>query len=234
MSQRNMLTRIRRANRRKALHKFSGIASRNPVLVEGLLLAPVVVATTSLKNAVALSITLAVVTLPTIVLAAMIKTKLPHWLRVPIYAVAASLLLIPAAMLVTPIAPTIFDSMGMYFSLMIFNSVLFTRSERYAVKVDPPQALLDGACYCFGFFIASVPIAALREFLGSNTIWGFPVAIPFKISAIMLPFAGFMLVGMFAAGSRYCRTLILKIKAKRRRVKTPVIALYPSSEGGAS
>ena len=233
MSQRNLTTRIHRANRRKTLHRFSGITTRNPVFVEGLLLAPVIVASTSLKNAVALSITLMVVTLPSIVLASMVKTSLPHWLRVPMYALMASLMLIPAALLVTPIAPTIFDSMGMYFSLMIFNSVLFTRAERCAVKTTPPEALLDSACYCIGFAFAILPIAAIREILASNSIWGIPLEFSFKIGAVILPFAGFMLVGMFSAGTRYIKELIFKLIARRRRIKAPTAVISVGTEGGA-
>lgn len=233
MSQRNIETRIHRANRRKTLHRFSGIASRNPVFVEGLLLAPVIVASTSLKTAAALSITLAVVTLPTMVVAAMIKTSLPQWLRVPIYTVTAALMLVPATMLVTPIAPTIFDSMGMYFALMIFNSILFTRAERFAIKANPPQALLDGACYCVGFALAIFPVALIREVLAYNSVWGIPFASSLKIGAVVLPFAGFMLVGMLSACGRYIKMLVIKQRVSRRRVKAPVVVVQNTADGGA-
>jgi len=195
------------------------------------LLAPVVVASTSLKNAVALSITLAIVTIPTMVVASFVKTAVPQWLRIPMYTLIASLFLIPAAMLVAPIAPTIFDSMGMYFSLMIFNSVLFSRCEKFAIKKSPIEALVDGACYCTGFAFAIVMISAVRELLYANTLWGLPVPLPFKITAAVLPFAGFMLVAMFAAVGRYLRELAYKIANKRRmRTKQPIIGLPVGEE----
>lgn len=203
---------------------------RNPVLVGGLLLAPVVVASISLKNAAALSLTLMIVTIPTMLVASALKTMLPQWLRVPFYTLVASLLLIPAAWLVTPIAPTIFDSMGMYFSLMVFNSVLFTRSEKFAIKKNLLETLLDGLCYCGGFAAVILAIAAVRELLASNSLWGIPIALPFKISAVVLPFAGFLLVGIFAAGARFLRELARKLMTHHRRSKLPVGAMVAVAE----
>ncbi len=196
----------------------------------GLLLAPVVVASTSLKSAVALSITMAVVTIPTMAVASLVKTRLPLWLRIPMYTLIASLLLIPAGMLVVPIASTIFDSMGMYFSLMIFNSVLFTRAEKLAIKSSPGAALLDGACYSLGFALAISLIAAVRELLASNTLWGVPINLPFKVSALALPFAGFLLVGMFAAIGRFFRELAARQALKRRRHRLATAPAQPARE----
>lgn len=205
------MPRKSRSGRKKILPWFNGILTRNPILVSGMLIAPVVVASTSLKNAAALSITLAVVTIPTMLVASIVKTRLPHWLRIPMYALVAALLLIPATFLVTPIAPNIFDSMGMYFILMVFNSILFTRSEKFALKHSVLRTLLDGVCYSLGFALAIGAISAVRELLVANTLWGVPIELPFKISAVGLPFAGFLLVAMFAGVGRYTRDMVLRL-----------------------
>lgn len=191
-----------------------------------MLLAPVVVASTSVKTAVALSVTLAIVTIPTMFIASFIKNAIPKWLRIPVYSLIASLLLIPSALIVSPISPTIFDSMGMYFSLMVFNSVLFSRCEKIAVKKSHLEVVADGAIYCIGFAVAILLISAVRELLYANTLWGLPVPLPFKISAAVLPFAGFMLVGMFSAICSFLREFIRKLVEKHRmRAKQSAMAL---------
>lgn len=183
------------------------------MLVGGLLIAPVVVASTSLKNGVALSITMLLVTLPSILAAALVRERLPLWLRIPMYVFIASFMLIPAAKLVGLIAPNIFDSMGMYFSLMIFNSVMFHRTEKFAIKNPLPHALLDGLSYCIGFAFAICLIASVRELLASNTLWGVPVDLPLKLSSVTLPFAGFMLLAVFAALGRWLRDRVMRLEA---------------------
>ena len=68
-----------------------GFIINNPVLSRGLGLASVVVASATLKNAVALSIAFFVVVIPTLFVASLMKDRLQSWIRAFIYAFIASM-----------------------------------------------------------------------------------------------------------------------------------------------
>lgn len=231
MSRRNALNRY--GSHKKNPRKFTGLFFRNPVLVGGLLLAPAVVAAFSLKNALALSLTLAVVTLPTLAVASVVRKSVQPWLRIPLYSLLAAALLVPAYFVVAPIAPTIFDSIGMYFSLMAMNSVLYIRAEKFAVHNTIGAAVFDGLSYCCGFAVAALLIGGIRELLAYNTLWGISVSFPFKMSGAELPFMGFLLVGMLAAIGRYFRTALVRVSQKttqfqlKRRVQLTLPSVAP-------
>ena len=231
MNPRNAMPHGRYESRKKISHKYRGLISRNPVLVGGLLLAPAVVAAFSLKNAVALSLTLILVTLPTLIVASLVRRRVPAWLRIPIYSVTAAFMLIPAHFVVSPIDPTIFDSMGMYFSLMAFNSILYLRAEQFANRNPIGSALLDGLSYCGGFALAICLIAALRELLAYNTLWGISVGLPFRITPVELPFAGFLIIGMMAAMGRYFRATFgrLSRRAQQRALQRRTQLALPTA-----
>ena len=103
------------------------ILSQNPVLVTGLALAPAVVGSFTAKNGLGLSLVFAMVTIPVLVLASAlgyVKEKMPAFTRVICYVLLASLMLIPARALAGKIATNLFDSLGMYFSMIAVNTVL--------------------------------------------------------------------------------------------------------------
>ena len=66
---------------REKMRLFEGMTYRNPVLICGFALAPAIMVTTSLKNAVAMTLAFFVVTVPTLVAASFIKNSVPRWLR---------------------------------------------------------------------------------------------------------------------------------------------------------
>ena len=68
-----------------------GFIINNPVLSRGLGIASIVVASGTLKNAVALSLAFFIVVIPTLFFASLMKDRLQSWIRAFVYAFIASI-----------------------------------------------------------------------------------------------------------------------------------------------
>ena len=190
---------------RKHKRWLEGIFSKNPVFVGGLALPFAVMITSSLKNSVAVSIVLACSLIPTVLLAALLGTKVPRWAGAMIYPMFSMVLVVACTPLILPIAPEVTDSLGVYLPILAVNTLQSTLCARYAQDTDRPgMALVDAITYSIGFALALGVIGVLRELLGNNTVWGVPVAVPFKLGGVQIAFAGFLLLAIFSAFFRFC------------------------------
>lgn len=50
-----------------------------------------------------------------------------------------------------------------------------------------------------GYAAVIIPVGALREMIGSSTIWGANIKVPMAFPAILMPFGGFLFLAFFAA-----------------------------------
>lgn len=186
------------------LNKFSksvkGFIVNNPVLERGLPLAPIVVASGYLKNAVALSIAFFIIAIPTIFIASIMKDKVQTWIRAFLYALIASVFYPLAFLAVNLFGSQVRLDIGIYLPLTIINSIIIYRAEKCAVKSKPHIALADGFMYGLGYTATLCGVAVIREVFGHGTIWGVTVPfVTFPISGITLPFFGFILLGLLSA-----------------------------------
>lgn len=210
----------------KVQNRLSGIFYKNPVFSLGLAIPIVVMGTHSLKTAVAFCVAGFITIVPGMLLASICSKHFPLNLRVCIYVLFMASILAMASGSIKLISPGILDSLGMYYSLMAINTIVLTRGESKAGFASPLAAALDGFCHAAGFALAMLAVAAVREPLGSGTLWGTAVGNLFVIPGIKLPFMGFIFIGFFAAGSRVAARALKKIAyGLKERKKTPAAPL---------
>ena len=81
------------------------------------------------------------------------------------------------------------------------NCIIFARAESFACKNGPIAAALDGLGMGLGFTLAITLLAAIRELIGSGTLFGLRIMSegyqPMSI-AIMAP-GGFIILGRLMA-----------------------------------
>lgn len=172
----------------------------NPVLERGLVLAPIVVACTSLQNALLLSAAFACITVLTILLTYFIPKKLPYTIRVIANAAAASLIFVPVYLFLQKYWPETVYNVGIYLPLLATNSLIVQKSESRYHKQKIPVMLIQLATASAGFAAAAVIIGSVRELFGKGSWMGTPVhAIAIPAPALLLPCCGFILLGFLAA-----------------------------------
>ena len=70
---------------------------------------------------------------------------------------------------------SLYQSLGVYLSLIVVNCIILGRAEMYASKHGVVDTALDGAGLGIGFTLAICAMAAIRETLGCGTFCGLPV-----------------------------------------------------------
>ncbi len=172
----------------------------NPVLERGLVLAPIVVACTSVQNALLLSAAFSAITILTVFLTYFIPKKLPYTIRVIANAAIASLIFVPVYHILQKYWPEIVYNVGIYLPLIATNSLIVQKSESRYHRQKIPVMLVQLFTASIGFSAVAVMIGAVRELFGKGMLMGTPVKIiRFTAPALLLPCCGFILLGFLAA-----------------------------------
>ena len=173
-----------------------------------------VVAATNLKNGVALSLAMAIVLVPTVILSLLLRQKLrfPYWLGTPVWTMAAMLLASLSYYVIRFISVEITDSLGIYLYLLASAAVVspvFTGKRISTLPAAGAWALR----YTGGFALAALIISAIREVLAYGTLWGIALPEPLRISGAQMPFFGFIMFGVFSAGYQWVRRLAAELRS---------------------
>ena len=199
---------------------LQGLLSKNPLLLGGLVLSPAIVAGTSLKNAVAILIVMAFVTIPTFVLTSFLPSKIPSYLKLIICVLMASIFYMPGVYIVEHyISSAVVYNLGIYLPILVFNGILTVRAQRRSFHGNFFYALVDVFCHVAGFGIVICLFSAFREILGNGTIWEVKLGLP-TTPALLYPFCGFLLLALLMAFNQQMNKLLLrahdKVEEKRK------------------
>lgn len=204
---------------KRLFHLFDGIFWENPVLALGLGVPFAVISTTSLKNAAVLSAAMVCTAVPVFLIASLFAKYIPQWLRMVVYSLAGAAALIPLRLFLSSLFPAVFDSLGVYFSLMALNpAVLIPALSHRVIGEKPGPALLNALCYSTGFALVLFGVSLIREPLGSGSLWGRPLEMSFQLSPIQYSFGGFILLGYFAAVYQFLERCFIQLAKKRAKV----------------
>ncbi len=185
---------------RKKTAPMNGLLSKNPVLIKGLALAPVIVASTTVKNALVLSIGMAITTVPTMLISLFIRRKQgSHWMHILLYMLCAAVSYIPAAFLIRGYFPTEMGLVGIYLPMVVVNSIPISRAQMFVGRRKRGFLVVDMVFQVLGFTLAIFLVAAIREFFGAGTLFGVDMETGFSVPTLLYPFGGFFVVAFLAA-----------------------------------
>ena len=185
-----------------ALAAVRKLVCENPILISGLSLGPVVAISQSLKAGVSLSVAFAIIIVPVLVLFAVNPIKIPKSLRVILCALVSSLFFIPAFWFAKNIFPEVSDKVGVFLPLMVVNPIITAHSGEAVRTKRPLQSLIDGLITTLGFSLVMILVSAIREIFGKGTLWDKPLGSMQGNISFLLPFMGFIIVGLLAAGAK--------------------------------
>ena len=174
----------------------------NPILISGLSLGPVVANSQSLKAGVSLSVAFAIIIVPVLVLFAVNPIKIPKSIRVILCALLSCLFFFPAFWFAKNIFPEGSDKGGVFLPLMGVNPIITAHSGEAVRSKRPLRSLIDGLITTVGFSLVMIFVSAIREVFGKGTIWDKPIGSMEGNISFLLPFMGFIIVGLLAAGAR--------------------------------
>lgn len=178
---------------------FSSTFIHNPVLIQAAGLCAIVAVATTLKTAVLLAAAFFPVLIITQVFACLALKRVPRWIRVAIYLLIGTAIIAGIIYAIDTFMPEISLGAGIYLALTAANSIIALHCEKLAVKTDLRHAFFDSVATALGYAAVIIPIGALREMIGSSTIWGANIKVPMTYPAILMPFGGFLVLAFFAA-----------------------------------
>ena len=161
----------------KLLLTWRGVIKENPTFVLVLGMCPTLGTTTSAENGFGMGVaTMAVLIMSNIVIS-LIKNVIPDKVRIPAFIVVIASFVTIIQMLMEAYVPSLYASLGVFIPLIVVNCIILGRAEAYASKNTPLDSALDGVGIGLGFTLSLTVIGAVRELLGSGSIFGFSLGI---------------------------------------------------------
>ena len=152
---------------------INGIVKENPTFVLLLGMCPTLGTTSSALNGMSMGLaTMAVLFVSNFIISC-IKSLIPDMVRIPAFIVVIASLVTILQMFITAYAPEIDKSLGLFIPLIVVNCIILGRAEAFAAKNNPFSSILDGIGMGLGFTIALTLLGAVREILGTGSVFGF-------------------------------------------------------------
>ena len=158
---------------------LKGFFKENPLFVLLLGTCPALAVTTSIENALGMGIAFTFVLVLSNVIISLINSfkkvkELIAPIRIAVYIVIIASLVTIVEMLMEAYLPALYDSLGVFVSLIVVNCIVLGRAEAYASKHTVKESIVDGVSMALGYTMALIIISFARELLGNGTItiWG--------------------------------------------------------------
>lgn len=184
------------------------------MLLIGVDLPFVVVSATSVKNAVALSLELAIIHMVTLLLSFLLARKMKRWQRAVFAVVVSTATMLFAQRLVVSIFPESVNFIQFHLYLMAFNGMTLLQTIFLREDTSFGRVAASGAANVLAFSLFMTLAGGIREYLSAGTLWGQPLGGSFRLRSAAAPFFGFILLGFLLAG---WRVLSRKVAAGRIR-----------------
>ena len=158
---------------------LKGFIKENPLFVLLLGTCPALAITTSLENALGMGVAFIFVLVMSNTIISLINSfkklkELIQPVRIAVYIVIIASLVTIVEMLMQAYLPDLYNSLGVFISLITVNCIVLGRAEAYASSNTVGDSVIDGISMGLGYTLALIIISVVRELLGNGTItiWG--------------------------------------------------------------
>ena len=157
----------------KALNTvLSGILRENPVFALVLGMCPTLATTTSAINGMSMGLATTFVLICSNVVISLLKNLIPDKVRIPAFIVVIATFVTMVQLLMQAYLPAIYEVLGLFIPLIVVNCIVLGRAEAFAAKNTVGLSALDGLGMGLGFSLALTLIGAVRELLGTGSLFG--------------------------------------------------------------
>ena len=149
----------------------NGLWTNNQALVALLGLCPLLAVTNNITNAISLGLATTFVLVASNLTVSLFRNHIRKEVRIPIFV----LLIASFVTLVDLIMQSFFYDMylilGIFVPLIVTNCAILARAEAFASKNTWDKSIIDGLMMGFGFSMVLVFLGAMREIIGSGTLF---------------------------------------------------------------
>ena len=150
---------------------LKGIIKDNPVFVMLLGMCPTLGVTSSAFNGLGMGIATLFVLLMSNIVVSLIKSQIPSKVRIPAFIINIASFVTIVEMVLEAYIPFLFEQLGIFIPLIVVNCLILGRAEAFASKNNLMSSIIDALGMGIGFTIALTALGAVREILGSGSIF---------------------------------------------------------------
>lgn len=150
-----------------------GIIKENPVFVLFLGMCPTLGTTTSAINGLGMGVATMFVLILSNMAISSISGVIPNKVRIPAYIVVIAAFVTVLQLLMQAYTPGLYETLGIFIPLIVVNCIVLGRAEAFASKNNISNSAMDGIGIGLGFTLSLTALGAVREILGSASLFGF-------------------------------------------------------------
>lgn len=178
-----------------------GIVKENPTLVMLLGMCPTLAVTTQASNGIGMGLATTFVLLGSNIVVSALRKVIPDKVRIPAFIVIIASFVTLIGFLLEGFVPALYDSLGIYLTLITVNCIIFGRAEMFASKNGVVASACDAIGMGIGFTLALFIMGSIREIIGAGQWFGMdiPVIHENPMLLFIMPAGGFFTLGMIIA-----------------------------------
>ncbi len=152
---------------------LKGIIKDNPVFVMLLGMCPTLGVTSSAFNGLGMGIATLFVLLMSNIVVSLVKSQIPSKVRIPAFIIIIASFVTIVEMVLEAFIPFLYEQLGIFIPLIVVNCLILGRAEAYASKNNLIPSIIDALGMGIGFTIALTILGAVREILGTGSLFDF-------------------------------------------------------------
>jgi Na+-transporting NADH:ubiquinone oxidoreductase subunit D len=182
---------------------FGPVVDNNPIALQVLGVCSALAVTSSMANAIVMTLAVIVVTAFSNLFISIIRNQIPSSVRIIVQMAIIASLVIVVDQVLKAFSYQLSKELSVYIGLIITNCIVMGRAEAFAMKEKPGVSFLDGIGNGLGYGAVLMVVAFFRELLGFGKVFGMEV-LPLVQNGgwyqgnglLVLPFSSFFIIGL--------------------------------------
>ena len=172
-----------------------GFVKDNPTFVLLLGMCPTLATTTSAVNGLGMGLaTLFVLVLSNMAISAVARIT-PDKVHIPVYIVIIASFVTLLQFMMQAYTPAMYETLGLFIPLIVVNCIVLGRAEAFASRNSVLDSALDGLGVGLGFTLSLTVLGAVREILGSGSVFGWKFITGDAMLAFVMAPGAFLCLG---------------------------------------
>ena len=179
------------------------IFDNNPIALQILGICSALAVTSSMANALVMTLAVVVVTAFSNLFISIIRNQIPSSVRIIVQMAIIASLVIVVDQVLKAFSYQLSKELSVFVGLIITNCIVMGRAEAFAMKEKPGVSFLDGIGNGLGYGAILMLVAFFRELLGLGKLFGIEI-LPLVQNGgwyqanglLVLPFSSFFVIGL--------------------------------------
>lgn len=181
----------------------SPIVDNNPIALQVLGICSALAVTSSMANAIVMTLAVVLVTAFSNLFISMIRNFIPSSVRIIVQMAIIASLVIVVDQVLKAFSYQLSKELSVFVGLIITNCIVMGRAEAFAMKEKPVVSFLDGIGNGLGYGAILITVAFFRELFGFGTLFGIEILPLIQNDGwyqanglLVLPFSSFFIIGL--------------------------------------